>query len=95
MGDLEVVICLVRELGADVNQTTSIGVTPLYIAAQKGYLPVVQCLVNELGAHVDQSKFNGTTPLYIAVERGHLDVLAQILTKWNRMESHSCTSLPR
>jgi ankyrin repeat protein len=35
-GNLEVVRCMVKELGADVNQMSTAGNTPLLIAAQNG-----------------------------------------------------------
>jgi hypothetical protein len=40
-GILEVVQCLFQELGALINEGDEDGCTPLYIAAQRGYLNVV------------------------------------------------------
>jgi ankyrin repeat protein len=48
-GDLAIVQCLVKELGADVNQANDAGCTSLYIAAQGDHLAMVQILVKELG----------------------------------------------
>jgi hypothetical protein len=63
-----------NELGADVNQATHNGATPLFAAAKNGYLNDVQCLVIEIGADVNQTTLSGATPLHIAAENGRLDV---------------------
>lgn len=70
------------ELKVDPNYIHRIGeveATPLYIAAQNGYLEVVKLLV-ENGAYVD-AKLNtdGATPLYIASLNGHLEVVELLL----------------
>jgi hypothetical protein len=72
---LDVVRCLVKDLGADINQVMQDGATPLCIAAQSGNVDMVRCLMTELGADVNQAKRDGCTPLYIASEEGNLDVV--------------------
>jgi ankyrin repeat protein len=52
-GHLAFVQCLVKELGANINQATNTGCTPLYIAAEQEHLSVVQCFVKEYGADVN------------------------------------------
>jgi ankyrin repeat protein len=78
MGYLDIVRYLVKELGANVNQTTLSGATALHNAARQGSLDVVQCLVKELGAA--QALINGATPLYVAAHHGFLYVV-QCLVK--------------
>jgi hypothetical protein len=75
-GSLEVLLCLVRELGADVDQAYGRldGPTPLTCAAEVGDLSVVQCLV-QLGADVNRVDFEGYTPLLMAAEFGNLAVV--------------------
>jgi ankyrin repeat protein len=74
--------CLVKELGANVNNASreGAGATPLYIAAQEGHLDVVRCLVLELHADVNQADQEGATPLYSAAYRGNL-AMVQVLVK--------------
>jgi ankyrin repeat protein len=66
IGNLVYVQFLVKELGADINQTAVNGATPVFIAAQNDHVAVVRCLVKELGADVNQAADDGTTPLLIA-----------------------------
>jgi ankyrin repeat protein len=73
---LDILRCLVKELGADINGVRlSDGATPLYAAAHKGSLASVRCFVQELGANVNEAAMNRGTPLYIAVQMGHLVVV--------------------
>jgi ankyrin repeat protein len=58
-----------------VNQASRDGCSPLFIAAQQGFIKVVRCLVLELGADVNQAKDDGGTPLMIAAMQGHLNVV--------------------
>jgi hypothetical protein len=81
-GSPEVLLCLVRELGADVNQATVRGVmgamrtgaTPLIAAAQSDNLAAVQCLL-QLGANIDQGDEAGFTALFVAAAEGNLAVV--------------------
>jgi ankyrin repeat protein len=61
-------------MGADVNQATPNGETPLAIALLQDNLAVVQCLVIELGADVNppQAMPHGLTPLIALASKGHL-----------------------
>ena len=40
----EAIVRVLMELGADVNQATDNGVTPLFFAAQNGHTAIVQIL---------------------------------------------------
>jgi hypothetical protein len=63
-GSLDMVRCLVQELGADVNQAMPDGETPLTLIVAGSYdqLPVVCCLI-ELGAEVGAVNARGDTAL--------------------------------
>jgi hypothetical protein len=82
-GMVDAARCLVRELGADVNQTNIQGFTPLCIATEMCNLEMAKCLVVELGADADQANTNalGFTPLCRAAQMNNLEV-----AKWLTME---------
>lgn len=52
--ELDVMRCLAKDFGVDVNQRMPNGQTFLYKSALEGRLGVVECLVEELGADVNQ-----------------------------------------
>jgi ankyrin repeat protein len=74
-GHLEVVRCLAKELGANVNQANGDGSTPLLIAAYLGDVDMVRCLIEELGADINKANKVGATSLFIAAEQGHLNMV--------------------
>jgi ankyrin repeat protein len=75
LGNIAVLQCLIKELGADVNQEQGKhGYRALFIAAANGSLAVMRCLVQELGADVNKVAKDGITPLCIAVITGNLNV---------------------
>lgn len=69
--NLDILRCLVKELGADVNWVTIAGTTCLLGAAKEDYLALVRCLVRELVADVNQGNADGSTPVLIAARIGH------------------------
>jgi len=70
-GHLEVVMWLVEQGHANVNQPREGGWTALHSAANNGHLEVVKWLVEKGHADADQATKNGLTPLSIADSRGH------------------------
>jgi hypothetical protein len=77
--NLAIARCLGKEAGIDVNNAGQEGVTPLYIAAQKGHLDVVRCLIGVLGADANQARKNGVTPLMVAANMKDQKVIAYLL----------------
>jgi ankyrin repeat protein len=105
LGKLDVVRCLVRENGADVNQSEYEGASFLCIAAHEGHLDVVCCLVNEYGADVNQAKKDRATPLLIAVQKGQFtvvrflaehgaDINQALSARWNSTSQNCCQDGP-
>ena len=68
---------MLTKAGADKDQQTVDGETPLLIAAGEGHLEVVRHLV-EVGALKDQARNDGATPLFVAARAGHLDVVRHL-----------------
>jgi hypothetical protein len=68
-GNYEVEQCLVRELGADVNQANVDDYTPLYIASERGNLKMVRYLAIELGADI-KAGGKGHTSVHAAAYNG-------------------------
>jgi hypothetical protein len=76
----EVLSCLVKELGADVDQRDERGSTALTTAAYLGLHHIVRYLAEELGGDVNILEYEGFTPLYLAAHNGDL-ALVRILLK--------------
>ncbi len=64
--------------GASIDKAGNDGRTPLFVAAQEGYLDAVNALIDAT-ADVNKSDLIGLTPLYIASEKNHLDVVKALL----------------
>jgi ankyrin repeat protein len=77
---LDVVQCLVNELGADVNKPDDRGRTPLCVTAQMGVLAIMRALAKNLYADVNKTDQAGHSPLWIAARVGDLAVV-QCLVK--------------
>jgi hypothetical protein len=75
---LDMMKCLVTELGADVDQVFYDGLTTLIATAHTGFLDVLQCLV-ALGASVDIKDNNGNTALLISARAGHFPITQYLI----------------
>jgi len=82
------VLTLLLEKGADVNLERNNGVTPAYIASQKGHADVLALLL-EKGADVNLARNDGTTPLIFASINGHIDVVRVLLKSGADRGAHS------
>jgi ankyrin repeat protein len=69
-GHIDIVKCLVAELGAKVNMAKNNGCTPLYAAAKEGHYHVVKCLVDELGADINMC----VSAVHVAMANGHFEI---------------------
>ncbi|XP_072180508.1 uncharacterized protein [Diadema setosum] len=85
-GQLSIVEYLISK-GADVNDSTGEGTTPLHRAAKHGHLEVVICLVSN-GARVDITDSKDYTPLHVAAKEGHVNIMVHFIT------SIACTTEP-
>jgi hypothetical protein len=70
-GYLNVMRCLVQQMGADVSQILH-GDTALIIATESNNPDAAKCLVMELGADINQGGIYGVTPLIVAARDGKL-----------------------
>ena len=77
-GDSDVVVCLVRELGAHVVARDSNKRIPLHIAALNGHAEVVRVLVKDLGTDVRFTDYDRSA-LDMAAEKGHTEVVRVLL----------------
>ena len=98
MGRVDVMRCLVEELGADVNLAHDDypNGTPLFMAVNVGRLDMFRCLV-ELGADVNHVMHDGSTLLHMAAQQGHLDVVQCLIAKFgadvNKAKNDGATPL--
>ena len=60
------------ELGANVNDSVSNGIIPLFHACEKGHIDCANLLLDH-DSDIDAANRFGETPLYIACDRGHVD----------------------
>jgi hypothetical protein len=92
----DVLRCLVKELGANVNQRDNI--VALTAAAYLGKYEIVRYLIEKLGADVNILDNDGFTPLYLAASKGHLaavQVLLSLGADVNSVDEYGATPLNR
>ena len=70
---------LLIENGADVDQRSHLGKTPLIYAAESARLELVQYLIS-CGANVNLSDHKGETPLMMAVEHGDVEFTKYLIS---------------
>ena len=65
----------------DINPSNSVGLTPLHISADRGFLDICLLIINKLrNGDKNPADFNhGTTPLHAAAENGHIEVCKLIM----------------
>ena len=73
-GDLGLVKTLVSRGGANTNQTSPKGCTPLIYAGRGGYSEVVRFLLDKKASPLKQDNAGGTV-LHHSIEKGHTQVL--------------------
>ena len=67
---------MLLNVGANVNEKSNWGRTPLILSATNGHIDVVRELLNH-GASVDIVDIYGYTPLYAADQRRHVEVVRE------------------
>ncbi|PUZ64192.1 hypothetical protein GQ55_3G123500 [Panicum hallii var. hallii] len=72
------VVSLLLSHGADANKADNGGISPLHIAAERGFYEVAELLLSK-GADVDPICENGGAPVHIAAKKGHAKVLKLLL----------------
>ena len=72
------IVKLLLATGANVNQASNSGATPLLAGSQQGHKEVVKLLLAH-GAKVNQAENNGNTPLTASSLSGHEDVAKLLL----------------
>lgn len=88
-------VSLLLTRGANVNTTTSEGVTPLMFAADNGNLQMVRFLTDK-GADINRKPYSGATALMAAVKNNHYDVaefLASRKVEFNTRDVNGVTAL--
>lgn len=63
LGSTDVVVCLVKELGADINQADDNGSTPINIAVMNGHFEIFWVLAVEHGIDLGHADNEGHSPL--------------------------------
>ena len=77
-GELALVQILVQRGGANTNQTSPKGCTPLMYAGRGGFSEVVRFLLEKKASPLKQDSSGGTV-FHHAVEKGHLNVMEVML----------------
>jgi hypothetical protein len=72
---LDIMRCLVKELGADVNQMSVALATRIH----QEHVDAMVCLVKELGADINLAGSDGYTPLSLATHPGHLELVRRMV----------------
>eukprot|EP01083_Nonionella_stella_P125022 377919_1 len=81
--------------GADPNPVDKENRTPLYIAAENGYVDVCKCLLSmnqddDIKVDVHTPSKSGKSPLYAASENGHVDVVSYLLSQGANVRQETC-----
>ena len=83
------IVELLLNKGANVNNTSKTGITPLHLAAEHGTKDILKLLLTS-GANVDAKGQDDKTPLHTAAVRGHLKIIDHLLKSGASVNS-TCT----
>ncbi|KAG5810499.1 hypothetical protein H9Q74_005788 [Fusarium xylarioides] len=79
--NVELLKLLLEVPGVSVNQKTTYGFSPLFIASRNGYQSIVELLLSSDSIDKDSKNWLGLGPLFAAVANGHLEVTKLLLSK--------------
>ena len=83
------IVKLLLEKGAWANaESLADGITPLQVAADRGYVPCAEALL-DAGAEINYCQDNGVTALYKAAECGRLQVINLLLARGAKVQGGS------
>ena len=96
-GDIDAIMRLLDDDGAEVNQVNESGATALLFACQCGHVDAARVLLDR-GADVHTSNSYNTTPLHMACYKGHIEVVRMLLnsgatTDLDRMDGDGATPM--
>ena len=74
------IVSLLLANGADINRKSSVGGTPLFMAARSGSLDMAELLVAK-GADVNAKEDSGYTPLMVAALNNNTNMVNLFLSK--------------
>lgn len=72
------VAALLLKYGANVNATTSSGMSSLHWAARNGHVELVELLLQQKGVRRDSKDSNDQTPMLGAAENGFIDIVKML-----------------
>lgn len=75
-----------------INSVNENGVTPLYMACEKGSWDIVKLLIRA-GANVNQGNQQSVSPLHIAAQNGHLEVVKLLIAAGANVNSQTDKAL--
>ena len=75
---LEIVKLLISS-GADIENKTKGGFTPLHIASLNGHLEIVKYLILS-GANIQNKTNHRITPLHIACKKNHIEIVKYLIS---------------
>lgn len=88
-GSIERTLALLATGSIDVDQSDSIGWTPLMGAANGGYAHVVRVLLSA-GASMSRTNDSGNTALHVSAQQGHLAVTKMLVEARTNLEAVDC-----
>lgn len=77
-GNAEAISNMLDQKIFPVEMKTGLGLTPLYLACQKGHIETAKLLISR-GADVNAKNTSGWAPIHIAAGEGHLAVVTMLL----------------
>ncbi|XP_071122331.1 uncharacterized protein [Mytilus edulis] len=87
IGYIDLVTWCLHHYIFNVNHCSDDGVSPLFMACQKGHTKVVQMLITN-NADINKCRDTGVSPLFMACQEGYTDVVQMLIT--NNADINKC-----